>query len=57
MKHEHIEIQHKKGFEELLTLFPHLGPRVKNAFVQGKQPMPLDVQKGLAKIGLLDEGF
>ena len=55
--YEHLEIQHKKGFEELLTLYPHLGPRVKNAFIQGKQPMPLDVIKGLSKIGLLDEGY
>lgn len=55
--YEHLEIQHKKGWEELLSLYPHLGPRVKNAFIKGKQPMPLDVIKGLSKIGLLDDNF
>lgn len=49
---EHREIQHKQGWETLLQLYPHLGPRVKNAFIQGHQLIPIDVQKGLEAIGL-----
>ena len=30
--YEHIEIQHKKGWKEFLSMFPHLIPRVKTAY-------------------------
>lgn len=34
--YEHIEIQHRKGWEELLNIYPHLIPRVKRAYQWAK---------------------
>lgn len=30
--YEHLEIQHRKGWQELLSIYPHLIPRVKAAY-------------------------
>lgn len=34
--YEHIEIQHRKGWHELLSIYPHLIPRVKRAYQWAK---------------------
>lgn len=38
--HEHIEIQHKKGWGEFLNLYPHLLPRVKAAYDKAGELYP-----------------
>ena len=38
--YEHIEIQHRKGWQELLSLYPHLIPRVKAAYDRAKMLYP-----------------
>lgn len=51
---EHNRIYHDKGWGAFLEIFPNCARRVMNAFIQGKHPMPLDLQKALIKLGLLD---
>ena len=43
--YEHIEIQHRKGWNEFLSIFPHLIPRVKNAFDNAGEIYPFDLKK------------
>ena len=43
--YEHIEIQHRKGWNEFLSVFPHLIPRVKNAFDKVGEIYPFDLEK------------
>jgi hypothetical protein len=40
--YEHINIQHAKGWNEFLSMFPHLKPRVKSAFDKAKERYPFD---------------
>lgn len=42
--HEHIEIQHRKGWEELLAIYPHLIPRVKAAYDKAGELYPFTVK-------------
>lgn len=35
--YEHIEIQHRKGWHELLSIYPHLIPRVRRAYQLAKK--------------------
>ncbi len=43
--YEHIEIQHRKGWEQLLSIYPHLIPRVKNAYDMAKERYPYTMIK------------
>lgn len=38
--YEHIEIQHRKGWKELLSIYPHLIPRVKAAYDKAGELYP-----------------
>ena len=38
--YEHIEIQHRKGWKELLSIYPHLIPRVKAAYDMAHELYP-----------------
>lgn len=54
--YEHNRIQHSSGggWYKLLTLYPHLAPRVKEAYDKGHELYPLDIQKALEELGLID---
>ena len=41
--YEHIEIQHKKGWNEFLSIYPHLIPRVNNAYDMSHELYPFDL--------------
>lgn len=51
---EHNRVYHDKGWDYFLSIYPNCALRIKNAFEQGKHPMPFDLQKALIKLGLLD---
>ena len=38
--YEHLEIQHRKGWKELLSIYPHLIPRVKAAYDKAGELYP-----------------
>ena len=38
--YEHLEIQHRKGWKELLSIYPHLIPRVKAAYDMAHELYP-----------------
>lgn len=42
--YEHIEIQHRKGWGELLSIYPHLIPRVKAAYDKAGELYPYTVK-------------
>lgn len=43
--YEHIEIQHRKGWAELLSIYPHLTPRVKAAYDKAGELYPYTVDE------------
>ena len=43
--YEHIEIVHRHGWERLLSIYPHLIPRVKAAFDRGGELYPYTVKE------------
>lgn len=43
--YEHLSIQHAKGWQELLSIYPHLIPRVKAAYDRAGEPYPFTVRK------------
>ena len=43
--YEHIEIVHRHGWERLLSIYPHLIPRVKAAFDKGGELYPYTVKE------------
>ena len=47
--YEHIEIQHRKGWQELLSLYPHLIPRVKAAYDRAKMLYPFTMVEKFQK--------
>ena len=54
--YEHNQIQHAKGgWLKLLTLYPHLAPRVKNAYDTARELYPHEIQVAFIKLGLLKE--
>lgn len=52
---EEHRLYHDKGFEVFLELYPHLAPRIKNAYDMAKEIYPLDLVKALKKLGLYEE--
>lgn len=52
---EHNVAYHSKGWEFFLEMFPHCAKRVKFAFDNAHELYPLDLQKALEKLGLLEE--
>ncbi len=47
--YEHLEIQHRKGWSELLKIYPHLLPRVKSAYDRIGVLYPFPVQDMFAE--------
>lgn len=47
--YEHLEIQHRKGWQELLKLYPHLIPRVKAAYDRSKTLYPFTMLEKFEK--------
>lgn len=47
---------HQYGYEKFLQLFPHCAQRIKNAFDEGGQLYPLDLQKALENLEMITEG-
>ena len=43
--YEHIEIQHRHGWERLLSIYPHLMPRVKAAYDRAGELYPFTVKE------------
>lgn len=52
---EHNIAYHQKGWEYFLDMFPHCARRIKNAFDKGGELYPLDLQRALKKLNLIDE--
>ena len=54
--HEHIEIQHKQGWQKLLSIYPHLLPRVKAAYDRAGELYPFNEEEiGNAKVVVPEE--
>ena len=49
--YEHIEIQHRHGWERLLSLYPHLIPRVRAAYDRAGELYPFTVRDKFDKDG------
>lgn len=47
--YEHLEIQHRKGWQELLNIYPHLLPRVKSAYDRAGELYPFTMQEKFDK--------
>ena len=54
---EEHNMYHNKGYEYFLDIYPHLANRIKNAFDKGQMVYPLELQKALKKLGLLEENY
>lgn len=48
--YEHLEIQHRKGWKELLSIYPHLIPRVKAAYDMAHEIYPYTMIDEFGKI-------
>lgn len=48
--YEHIEIQHRKGWQEFLKLYPHLLPRVKNAYDMAHERYPFTMENQFEQV-------
>lgn len=48
--YEHLEIQHRKGWKELLSIYPHLIPRVKAAYDMAHELYPFTMQEEFNQI-------
>ena len=53
--YEHLEIQHRKGWKELLSIYPHLIPRVKAAYDMAHELYPFTMQEEFNQTENLDE--
>lgn len=49
--YEHLEIQHRKGWGELLAIYPHLIPRVKAAYDRAGELYPFDIREMMFNYG------
>ncbi len=47
--YEHLEIQHRKGWKELLSIYPHLIPRVKAAYDLAHEVYPFTMTEEFNK--------
>ena len=48
--YEHIEIQHRHGWKRLLSIYPHLIPRVKAAYDRAGELYPYTMQEDFEEI-------
>lgn len=53
--YEHIEIQHRHGWERLLSIYPHLIPRVKAAYDKAGELYPFTVKEKFEEIDSSEE--